>query len=211
MKPHRTPDSTAASGGAELTPAPGAGQRGWLPMWIVLLMVVLFYRGCLYVDKHGGGFSPLVHAPFASTNQLALYVPKSAEDELFLKGRAAYQTFCMPCHQPSGLGAPGVAPPLAGSEWVLTARSDRLIRIVLHGLAGPIKVLGQDWNLAMLPWKDTMDDAQIAAVLTYVRGNREWGNTAGPVKAEEVAAIRKAEAGRALNWTAAELDKIPVD
>jgi mono/diheme cytochrome c family protein len=80
---------------------------------------------------------------------------------------------------------------------------DKLITIVLHGLSGPIVVKGQRYNNVMPPWK-SLADTDIAAVLTYVRSN--FGNTAGPVTADEVAAIRAATASRTAMMTAAELE-----
>ena len=49
---------------------------------------------------------------------------------------------------------PGVYPPLAGSEWVLGSE-ERLIRIVLHGLKGPVKVKGLEFGAAAMPVRDT--------------------------------------------------------
>jgi quinoprotein glucose dehydrogenase len=93
---------------------------------------------------------------------------------------------CMACHGADGGGAPGVGPPLAGSEWV-TGPVENLIRIQLRGLMGPIKVKGTEYNLVMPPQAHQNDD-QIAAVLTYIRNS--FGNQAGPVTAAQVAALR---------------------
>ncbi len=120
---------------------------------------------------------------------------------------------CIVCHQPTGLGVPGVYPPLAGSEWA-TGNEERVIRIVLHGLTGPVKVKGVDFpRAAPMPsfgrvagsgfnWSDD----KIAAVLTYVRS--EWGNSASPITPEQVAAIHAKE-GDHKAWTQDELLKLP--
>lgn len=100
-------------------------------------------------------------------------------------GKAAFM-LCAACHGQDGKGTPGVAPPLAGSEWV-TGPVSNPIRIVLRGLQGPIKVAGTEYNLLMSPLA-FQDDATIAAVLTYVRNS--WGNKAPMVTAEQVAALR---------------------
>jgi mono/diheme cytochrome c family protein len=60
-------------------------------------------------------------------------------------GATIYDMACLPCHQPEGKGLPGVYPPLAGSEWV-RGDSARLIKILLHGLTGPIMVPGRDFG-----------------------------------------------------------------
>jgi mono/diheme cytochrome c family protein len=105
-------------------------------------------------------------------------------------GRAIFQKICAACHQPDGAGKEGVAPPLAGSEWVLAAQGDRLVRIVLNGVSGPLQVKGREWNLPMLPWRETLKDDEIAVVLTYIR-SKIGENKAGPIKPELVSAARK--------------------
>jgi len=48
-----------------------------------------------------------------------------------------------------------------------------------------------------------MNDADVAAVLTYVRSS--WGNKAGAVSADSVAKERTATASQSAPWTAAQL------
>ncbi|MEX2044600.1 MAG: cytochrome c, partial [Opitutus sp.] len=124
-------------------------------------------------------------------------------------GRNVYSTVCAACHQATGLGLPPAFPPLAGSEWV-AGSEERIIRIVLHGLTGPIKVGGTEYNGMMPPAGPgsgfNLSPERIAAVLTYVR--QEWGNQAPAVSAEKVSEVRGKEGTRA-PWTAAELEKLP--
>lgn len=119
-------------------------------------------------------------------------------------GKAIYESLCLSCHQPEGQGLPGVYPPLAGSEWV-TGEEDVLIKIVLHGLSGPITVgntvYGDVPPLVMPPMG--LDDQQAAEVLTYLRQN--FGNSAPPVIPESVQAVRRAHTDRVRPWTANEL------
>lgn len=98
---------------------------------------------------------------------------------------------CQACHGPDGAGAPGIGPPLAGSEWV-TGPVENLIRIQLRGIQGPLMVKGTEYNLMMPPLAYQTDD-QIAAVLTYIRNN--FGNKASAVSPAQVAALRS-EAGK---------------
>ncbi|MBL9216759.1 MAG: cytochrome c, partial [Opitutaceae bacterium] len=98
-----------------------------------------------------------------------------------------------------------VYPPLVGSEWV-TGSEERLIRIVLHGLNGPITVEGKEYNNVMAPLGGVLKDDQIANVLSYVRAT--WGNAAPEVQPETVAKVRSETAGRTSFWTAPELLKI---
>ena len=57
-------------------------------------------------------------------------------------------------------------------------------------------------------FRDSLDDKQIANVLTYVRNS--WGNKAGLVTPAEVAALRTATKDRTEAWAAADLLKLPV-
>ncbi len=127
------------------------------------------------------------------------------EKRRFEVGKAMYEATCLACHQVHGMGQIGLAPPLVGSEWVAGSQ-ERLIRIVLHGLRGPIKVKGETFELDM-PALGVLDDDQISAALTYVR--REWGHTFEPVAPEAVKKVRDGTASREEAWTMADLLKIP--
>ena len=130
------------------------------------------------------------------------------EREQFQLGRQLYRETCMPCHQIHGKGMASLAPPLISSPWV-TGSEQRLIRIGLHGMHGPLVLNGTEWNLVM-PGQSVnprMTDHNLAAVFTYIR--REWGHTADPVKSETISVIRAATKDRILPWTVEELQKIP--
>jgi mono/diheme cytochrome c family protein len=98
-----------------------------------------------------------------------------------------------------------LAPPLVDSEWVLGSEQ-RLTRIILHGLSGPIKVEGRTYSLDM-PALGVFNDEQVAAILTYIR--REWEHTADPVEPATVKAVRAANSARTEGWRQEELLKIP--
>lgn len=116
-------------------------------------------------------------------------------------GPAIFAT-CAACHGQVGQGIQGDGPPFSGSEWV-TGNPGIPIRIILKGLTGPITVKGAEYNGSMPPLGGVLTDAQVAAVLSYERSS--WGNSASPVTAEQVAAVRAAIASRTTQWTAAEL------
>jgi len=124
----------------------------------------------------------------------------------FAEGRALYQQACAACHGLAGEGLPNLAPPLVDSEWV-TGPADRLIRIVLHGMEGPIEVNGRRYEppaiLPNMPAVDSLTDTELAALLGYV--TREMGMIGRPVSAQDVAVLRNRFADRATPWTAAEL------
>jgi mono/diheme cytochrome c family protein len=126
------------------------------------------------------------------------------EQRRFESGKTMYEATCLACHQVHGLGQPGIAPPLVDTEWVKGSDS-RLIRIVLNGLRGPIKVKGETFELDM-PSLGVLDDDQIAAVLTYVR--REWGHTFEPVTPAQVKKVREETANREDAWTMEDLLKV---
>ena len=131
--------------------------------------------------------------------------PFTAEQRMqFNAGKAVYETACVPCHQLHGRGQEGLAPPLAQSEWV-AGSPERLVRIILHGLRGPIKVSGQTYELDM-PSLAVLTDEQIAAVLTFIR--REWNHGYSAVAPGLVKKVREATAARQDAWTAAELSKV---
>ena len=121
--------------------------------------------------------------------------------ERFERGRVLYAGACALCHQDSGRGGAGQAPPLRGSPWVL-GDPERAAKIVLGGLRGPIDVGGRTWDLEMPSWNASDED--VAAVLTYVR--REWTNGAAPVSPETVAAARRAVVEHDGPWTVEALE-----
>lgn len=114
-----------------------------------------------------------------------------------IDGRQIFAASCQACHQATGQGLPGVFPPLAGSRWI-TGDPAILARIVLHGLTGEIEVSGATYNGAMPAFGEQFGDAELAAVLGYVRG--AWGNGAAEVEPSLVEAVRRETAGQAGPW-----------
>jgi len=124
--------------------------------------------------------------------------------EVHARGAAVFRRTCVACHGVDGRGAPGTFPPLRGSDW-LDGDAELPIRIVLHGLMGEVTVGEQTFDGVMLPLGATLDDGEIADVLTYAR--QSWGNDAAPVRAQDVARLRERHAAREMFWTAAELGR----
>ncbi|MCC6670799.1 MAG: c-type cytochrome [Planctomycetes bacterium] len=148
--------------------------------------------------RDGLGRSAAVETRPDSEAVLAEVDPRRLE-----RGQILYTTFCAACHQADAAGLDGLAPPLAESEWVAGPPA-RSIRILLHGVQGPIRVRGREFDLAM-PGQPQLEDAQVADLLTFLR--RSFGNRAGTVEPAEVAAIRAATRGRSVPWTAEELER----
>ncbi|TVP44668.1 MAG: dehydrogenase [Mongoliibacter sp.] len=126
----------------------------------------------------------------------------------FARGRQKYLTSCAGCHGNDGSGVNRMGPTLLNSEWVLEDEV-RLALIILHGMEGPLEVSGKLYDapeiLPVMPSHSTMDDASIAAILTYIRN--EWGNQAEPVSPRTVGTTRHQTQGRVFPWTAEELNK----
>jgi mono/diheme cytochrome c family protein len=115
--------------------------------------------------------------------------------KLYIQGSEIYsrEGHCITCHQGNGKGLPDSGfPPLAGTKWVI-GNSDRLIKLTLKGLMGPMEVLGKKYpgQVPMTPFEHMLKDEEIAAVLTFVRNS--FGNKADPVLAEQVAKIRESK------------------
>ncbi len=180
---------------------PGEGAENG-PWWFWAAAVAALVFGGFYMGRYAGAFSgeASVHAQPA----LEQHGPGAAgEAEEHADGAAIFSGRCAACHQLTGNGVPGVFPPLAASEYV-NGPPDRLARLVLRGLMGPVTVAGASFNGAMPAWADQLTDGEVAAVLTYVRSH--FGNNSGEVTADLVASARAATAGRTGPWTAPELD-----
>lgn len=117
------------------------------------------------------------------------------------KGQEVYAQVCQACHQPTGLGLPGVFPPLDASDWV-TGPAGVPVAIILKGLQGPIEVSGTTYN-SMMPAANYLTDEQVSNVTTYIR--QAWSNKAEAVTVETVAQVKEMISVQATPWTAEEL------
>jgi len=91
-------------------------------------------------------------------------------------GQTVYADNCVACHQANGEGIPGAFPALKASPLVL-GDSAELLRVVLGGRGG------------MPTFNGALTDAQMAAVVTYIRN--EWGNQASAVTAQQAEQISR--------------------
>lgn len=101
-------------------------------------------------------------------------------------GEPLYRQYCSGCHGMGGMGVKDLYPPLAQSEWV-NEDKDRLIKVLLEGLYGPIEVKGKMYNQQMPAYR-FLSDKQLSEILSYIRQN--FGNKSEPVSPEEIAKIR---------------------
>lgn len=112
-------------------------------------------------------------------------------------GARVFSTQCIACHQATGQGIPGVFPPLAGSEWA-TGNERLIVQILLHGIEGRIVVKGAGYEGAMPNFGAKLNDAEIAAVTSYVRS--QWGNSASTINPATVAAERGTTSAHNAPW-----------
>lgn len=120
------------------------------------------------------GATVLIAIPVLSTAQDA--TPAMTDEEMIQRGASIYYTVCVACHQVDGNGIPGIYLPLNNGAIPTLDDPTLFIYTVLYGRGG------------MPRFNTTYSDQDIAAILTFVR--QEWDNDAGPVTAEEVAAVR---------------------
>ncbi len=140
-------------------------------------------------------------APTAAAQPAAAAAAGGAD--LMAEGKKNYMMICVACHQMTGMGLPAVFPPIAKTPYA-NGSPERFAAIVLKGNSGPFTIDGKPFNQIMPGQEAALTDGKIAAVMTYVRAN--FGNTAGPVTPEVVAAARKKYADRKTPWTQVELD-----
>jgi len=108
-------------------------------------------------------------------------------DPVMQVGLKLYQDNCVSCHGWDGKGEALIFPPLAGNAIVLQSSAESLTRVVLEGAqSAGTKTAPTAPAMPSFAWK--FDDAEVAALLTYVRNS--WGNEAEPVSAASVAKIR---------------------
>lgn len=178
-----------------------------VPLWLLSIFGLFLAWGGWYLGTYNGGWRWFELDEYSGTGGVAASQP--AEDPIAL-GKRIFAGNCVSCHQGNGQGLPGQYPTLNGSEWV-AGNPAWMKRIVLHGLEGPIEVAGQRYNNVMPGLGMKLNDKQVAAVITFVRTNAEWGNNAGAVTPEQVAATRDATKGRTTPWSPSELKTIVTD
>lgn len=184
-------------------PEPKEGYS-WMPLFLLGFVSTMIFVVSIYFIHHRGGFSHLVYDERFDPVTMGSGSEKAAVDPR-VAGQRLYTQNCAQCHQANGQGVPGAFPPLVNSDWV-EGSDERVIRIVLHGLQGPIEVAGNTYNGVMpafgLGSAFNWNDERISHVLTYIRS--EWGNAAEPITPERVTEVRS-QSPRTSPWTVAEL------
>lgn len=162
-----------------------------LPIVVVFIFCGFGFWAGLYLTRNAAGFSPSAF-DLSAPREVASDGPKAFEPDL-AKGEKLYVQQCASCHQVNGIGVPGAFPPLANSAWV-KGNEERIIKIVLAGIAGEMEVNGVKYNGNMPNIGAGLKDAQVANIVSYVRS--AWGNQAEMVMDTKVAEVRKAIGSR---------------
>ncbi len=189
---------------------------GAVNLSLLLGSASLLIWGGLYVGKYSGRFDPdeFSEIPHGRPPKVVIAALDPSAESI-KKGAKIYSQVCVACHQADGNGNPsGGIPPLAGSDWVMAEGPNRLIRIVLHGLEGPVKVNGTTWGQNQMPAQAKSADnpaglspEDISHVLSYVRN--AWGNKAPMVSMDMVMTVSKETSTQAGYWHPDDLMKMP--
>lgn len=131
----------------------------------------------------------------------------AGDRNLVLHGASIFRSLCAACHGNDAKGLPtALAPPLVGSKR-LAGDKNTAIRILLHGLTGPIE--GKTYPGDLMPSMGANSDEWIASVLSYARfefGQIPRGGPSPFITADEVKKVREESGARAKAWTIAELE-----
>jgi mono/diheme cytochrome c family protein len=163
-------------------------------------------RGAVFGPMAGVVAKSLQHLDEADLQAMAAYLkslpqtpppraagvpPVAAADAkaIMAAGEKLYARHCADCHAADGAGIAPAYPPLAGNRAISMDSAVNAIRIVLNGGFAP-GTAGNSRPYGMPPFRTSLDDAAVAAVVSYVRNS--WGNNAGLVSPLEVDRFRSA-------------------
>lgn len=124
-----------------------------------------------------------------STGMGGVGVSGRDKERVLALGGSLYEKHCADCHKSAGEGAAPAYPPLAGNPAVSGRYNINLIRTVLNG-GFPPGTQGNPRPYGMPPFGESLNDEQMAAVLTYVRNS--WGNEGASISPAEVSRNRGA-------------------
>jgi mono/diheme cytochrome c family protein len=175
-----------------------------LKNWAAADLVTLLKAG---VSRQTAVFGPMAEVVQGSTQYLSdtdltdlvssLQDPGSTDEarETFTgakvddggRGVALYKRYCTDCHQDQGEGVANMYPSLANNRAVTMRSPLNTIRMVLSGGYAPVTE-SNPRPFGMPPFAQTLNDAEIADVVNYVRNS--WGNRGEPVQPQEVDRLR---------------------
>ena len=157
--------------------------RGKLKGLFFTLLSVLVLTSCNSRDKNKKKVNTETEIQNGSKLQDK---PTQALPPYIEDGKEVYAQNCLVCHQSTGEGVPGLNPPLNDTPYVLGDKS-RLLDILVNGSDVGLVVKGSTYSNAMPSFK-ALSDKDISNVASYIRNS--FGNSAGPITVEDVAAFR---------------------
>jgi mono/diheme cytochrome c family protein len=183
-------------------PSLTSSSEAGLGTWEVEHIVQLLHTG---VSPRATVFGPMAevverslqHLSLADASAMATYLkslPSTDErrqpqesgpalEAIVKQGKALYEQHCVDCHGSDGKGKAGAYPPLAGNRALTMDEPVNAIRVVLNGGFAP-GTAGNPRPYGMPPYGPVLSDAEVAAVVTYLRAS--WGNAARAVSPVEV-------------------------
>ena len=204
-----TRDAQALSGGQMplqgwYAPALNSAQEGGLAQWPQTEVMALLREGR---TEHATVLGPMAEVVLGSTQFLndadvraiTVYLQElpqqtvgqpafDAAPEAFIsRGRQLYEDHCADCHGPSGAGAAGAYPPLAGNRALTLGNPANIVRVVLAGGFAPATA-GNPRPYGMPPFAQSLSDEEVAAVVSYVRWT--FGGQSAPVSPLDVQRLR---------------------
>ncbi len=150
------------------------------------LSLLLIIAGLVIITESSFTNTKAKTTKTVKTNVAVFVIPR--DDPAATKypnGAKIYQEKCFACHQATGLGMPGVFPPLKGSDYLM-ADKKRAVQQVLNGSSHEITVNGAKYAIPMPPQLDNHQDA--VDVINYVLN--AWGNKGGTISLDEVKDIK---------------------
>jgi mono/diheme cytochrome c family protein len=189
---------------AWLAPSLRAEAEAGVQHWDIARTVALLQSG---TTAGASVMGPMAEVVFESTQHLspsdlramAVYLQalapqadtkpafEPARGEQLALGEAVYGRHCVDCHGAQGQGSPGAYPALAGNRAVTQAVAANPVLAVLGGGFAPATA-GNPQPYGMPPYRTLLTDAEIAAVVSYLR--QSWGNRGGPVLPQHVQRLR---------------------
>lgn len=128
--------------------------------------------------------------------------PPTPDAKVMAVGQAIFVDQCAACHSVDGKGAPTYFPPLQGAAVTQSVDPTTVIRFILSG-ARTVPTDARPTPLTMPSYAWKLNDAQVAAVATYVRNS--WGNAAPPVSASDVSHLRRKVAAKPIQKPSARI------
>ncbi len=190
-------------------PSLTSGQETGLGSWSIAQIASLLKSG---TSDRGAVFGPMAEVTHDSLQYLsdddatsmAVYLkslleskpaaagssdPASTPTAVLALGKTTYANRCAMCHQPDGTGMPPAYPPLANNPSILMDVAVNPLRMVLNG-GYPPETTDNPRPYGMPPFAQVLSDAEVAAVVTYIR--LAWGNRGTPVTPRDANAMRSA-------------------